>query len=695
MNKIRNKIILTTAGLSTIVILALSLIITSYGTKNFTQLASSDADKENIIQSQKLELTMKSIENSVNQLASISLNMLDDIESFATDEDYLDNYERQLKPIAESIADNTQGTMSFYIRFNPDLTPPTSGLFYADTGTGIIEDLIPTDFSMYDPTDLEHVGWYYIPVNAGKPVWLDPYHNANIGVDMISYVVPLFVEGMSIGIVGMDINFNEVTSIVNEPTQHKGGYYFLLNEEKQFISHPSMEEGSYTATNILDLEDEDFLEAVNRLSDSEGGTIEFQSKKEKKMLSYFTLPNKFTIGMVVNYNEAVSVAKGFTNISIVILICALLATIIVGSLLGNAISKPIVYIGEVSKEIANLNIKNDIEDHILNRKDEIGGLGTSFQSIICNLRNFVKTIGETSQHLVSFSQDLATASCQSAQASEEVAKTIEGVAQNASEQATSAETAASYVTNVGELANKEAAIIEQLNDYKVSMNDLVSEGSKIVVELEDSSTSNTASVCQIKDIVIGNAENAKAIEEGLFLIDQIAEQTNLLALNASIESARAGEAGRGFAVVAEEIRKLADSSKQSSEQIKDMVANIVESSLHAQSNAETLVELNNQQQFVVTNTKDIFKKTAEISSGIEELANNLQQIAAIIEEDSQEMMDAVGNLTANSEENVSFVEEVSAAAEEQTASMEQISHSSVELSELAQQLGELIGKFSI
>lgn len=168
MNKIKNKIIFTTAGISTIVILILSLAITGYGTKNFTKLSTRDASKENTIQAKKLELTMKNIENSVNQLASISLKMLHDLDRFSTDEEYLRDYELQLKPIAESIADNTQGTMSFYIRFNPDFTPPTSGLFYADTGKGVIEDLIPTDFSMYDKDDFEHVGWYYIPVNAGR-----------------------------------------------------------------------------------------------------------------------------------------------------------------------------------------------------------------------------------------------------------------------------------------------------------------------------------------------------------------------------------------------------------------------------------------------------------------------------------------------------------------------------------------------
>lgn len=69
-------------------------------------------------------------------------------------------------------------------------------------------------------------------------------------------------------------------------------------------------------------------------------------------------------------------------------------------------------------------------------------------------------------------------------------------------------------------------------------------------------------------------KNAKEIDGVVDLINQVAEQTNLLALNASIEAARAGESGRGFSVVANEIKKLADSTKKSSNYIKDMVKNL-------------------------------------------------------------------------------------------------------------------------
>ena len=131
--------------------------------------------------------------------------------------------------------------MTFYIRFNPQITPPTSGVFYSKSDEkSNFEKLVPTDFSKYDPSDTEHVGWYYIPVNAKKPTWLDPYLNSNINVYMVSYVVPIFKDGKSIGIVGMDIDFKNIQNIIKNTKVYDSGYAFLLNRKYDIMSHPEL-----------------------------------------------------------------------------------------------------------------------------------------------------------------------------------------------------------------------------------------------------------------------------------------------------------------------------------------------------------------------------------------------------------------------------------------------------------------------
>ena len=92
--------------------------------------------------------------------------------------------------------EHTDGAICVYVRYNPDFTEPTSGIFLTRNSTDEeFTSSVPTDFTMYDKTDVEHVGWYYVPVENGAPLWMDPYLNGNVNVYMISYVVPLYVDG--------------------------------------------------------------------------------------------------------------------------------------------------------------------------------------------------------------------------------------------------------------------------------------------------------------------------------------------------------------------------------------------------------------------------------------------------------------------------------------------------------------------
>ena len=101
--------------------------------------------------------------------------------TFKVDNNYVNNYVEQMKSSFKEIASNTNGALTYYIRFNPDYTNPTSGIFASrNTNEADFNDLVPTDFSMYSKDDLEHVGWYYVPINNNKATWMDPYYNDNI-----------------------------------------------------------------------------------------------------------------------------------------------------------------------------------------------------------------------------------------------------------------------------------------------------------------------------------------------------------------------------------------------------------------------------------------------------------------------------------------------------------------------------------
>ena len=124
---------------------------------------------------QQIESMLSQVEQSVDTLAELATQSLTDLQAFQTSDTYVEEYTKALESFALESAKNTNGALTYYIRYNPEFTNPTSGIFATrDSADADFEQLTPTDFSMYDPSDLEHVGWYYIPVQNGAATWMDP-----------------------------------------------------------------------------------------------------------------------------------------------------------------------------------------------------------------------------------------------------------------------------------------------------------------------------------------------------------------------------------------------------------------------------------------------------------------------------------------------------------------------------------------
>ena len=126
------------------------------------------------------------------------------------------------------VANHTDGAVAYYFRFTPELSHNTFGLFYSKVkGKDGFIRFEPTDISLYDKSDTEHVGWYWQPYDAGKPVWMTPYYNQNNDILMISYVVPMYYDNEFIGIVGMDFDYTVLTDKVHNIKVYENGFAHL------------------------------------------------------------------------------------------------------------------------------------------------------------------------------------------------------------------------------------------------------------------------------------------------------------------------------------------------------------------------------------------------------------------------------------------------------------------------------------
>lgn len=211
--------------------------------------------------------------------------------------------------------------------------------------------------------------------------------------------------------------------------------------------------------------------------------------------------------------------------------------------------------------------------------------------------------------------------------------------------------------------------------------------------------SNAKDTVNITNAVITGIEtleqSSKSISKIIGVINEIADQTTLLSLNASIEAARAGEAGRGFAVVADEIRKLADQSVDSVNQIRSIVDDITARTKDTVTTAKQAEQVVAVQEESLKNTMIVFN---DIQSQVGELITNLGHITTGVEDIAQTKVmtiESIENISAVSQETAAAAEEVTDTADRQMQSVEDLNRAAQSLNENAAALSEAINLFKI
>lgn len=521
-------------------------------------------------QSNQIETTLSQITSSVDTLANLSLSYLDDVGQFKSSDEYTSKYTETLKPIFEEFAKETDGALTAYIRFNPAFTEPTSGLFLTrNSATDAFQFSTPTDFSMYEPDDMEHVGWYYTPVNNKTPLWMTPYMNSNLNIYMTSYVVPLFVNNESIGVVGMDIDFSIFSDLVAHANIFDTGYAFISSSEGTIIFHQGIE----TGTAIADIAPSLQQSLEKGLNENE--SILYTYNGQKKYLYAQMLSNGMYFNLTAPKSEIL--AESTTMIQMILsgALLALFIAVTVGIFLGSRLTKPIKDLECIIVETSKFNFKPSKNGkQLCSSKDETGQMARSIHTMRKNLRKIVADINETQVTLSDTMKQLTETSNQVAKMTEDNSATTQEL--SAAMEETSA-TMESVETTIHTIQVESDAIREDCEKGTYSAKEVKGRADSLK---ENTETGSKRTKQMYEDLLVRTneaIEKSKQVDhmnQLANIILDISEQTNLLALNASIEAARAGDAGKGFGVVASEIGKLASQTASTTENIKNMIADI-------------------------------------------------------------------------------------------------------------------------
>lgn len=524
-------------------------------------------------QSEKINGMLQRVSQSVDTVYSIAVANLTDVDEFKSSEEYVEAYTEQMENVLIEAATNTEGALTAYIRYNPEFTEPTSGLFLTrDSDDAAFESVTPTDFSMYDESDLEHVGWYYIPVQNKQATWMEPYLNSNINVYMISYVVPIYVDGESIGIIGMDIDFSEFEDTLEDASSEGMGYSFLTNTEGKVMYHKGIETGTRLS------ETDSSLSVVEKaVADSNQAEqfIEYTYKGAKKNMYYTNLNNGMVLVMTVPISELQEEAVHVAKLILCGAILALVISGVIGLILSRGLTKPITQINGIVESTAKFNfIHNPANDILYKKKDETATMAKSMHEMRKNLRKMVEDVRVADEDMTNTIEQMTKTTDRVSEMGESNVAVTQELAAAMEETAATMETVNNTIMDIRQRAG---VIQNRSEEGKKSSTEVKERASQLKGATQTASEKTTQmyeNVRRRSDQAIEQAKSVERINELTKAILDISSQTNLLALNASIEAARAGEAGKGFAVVAGEIGSLAEQTSNTVTDINEIIEEV-------------------------------------------------------------------------------------------------------------------------
>ena len=333
---------------------------------------------------QEIDEKLGNIEQSVNTVYNFAVEQMGDIDQVFSDEESLEQYTNLVKMVSLNVAESTEGAVSVYYRYNPELTSPTAGFFFVkDTDTGIYEDFQVTDLSLYEKDDVPHVGWYYIPIENGEPIWTNPYYNENVDTDMISYVIPFYSGDTVVGVIGMDIDVDFFRESIDSVSIYKSGYAFLLNKEGDILYHKDYD--GLISNERLDDRLENLRDAMGQ-SDQTEGVYDYEWQGKEKKLVVRKLQNGMFLAVSVPTEE---INEPWSNVVVYIVVLAsviLLILLVVTTYLVERIVKPLKQLTIATHRFAEGDFQVSIE---CDTKDEVGVLAQSFKQTADALHKYV------------------------------------------------------------------------------------------------------------------------------------------------------------------------------------------------------------------------------------------------------------------------------------------------------------------
>ena len=503
--------------------------------------------------------------------------------------------------------------------------------------------------------DFKSRSWYQQAKTSQSAFLTDIYEDQVTGSRVVSAVTPVYAQSRFIGVLLGDIQLGEVIEQVSN-MRFAGGAATLTDKHAVFFASDDPSDIGRTPSQVSS----NFSEMESLFSKQDSGNLSFPYLGIE-FDGYFKRVNLtdnmyWTMMVFVDKNTALSEVYEAQKSAIYTSIMLLVVSVAAIFFILNQIYKPLLRLKKavlaLSQGSGDLTRRLDVHG-----EDDLAQISQGFNLFSENLQKMMLQIADASRNISSNIEQLG-----------QTAKENEHMLLSHSSETEQVVTA---ITEMSESARTVAESVTQSTNITDSASKEAKQSIIIVNNAVDTVSSLVSDVDQMSERIANMNKDAIKISEVLTVIGAISEQTNLLALNAAIEAARAGEQGRGFAVVADEVRALAARTQNSTTEISDMLAKLLEGT-------DSVVAAMNKTKMQCQTTAD---KTSEVSGSLNMMGNSVTEIddlstqiaaateqqSTVAEELSRNMLairDIVESLVVSGRQTVSATESLSSSNHE-------------------------------